>query len=138
MSHPTSKKIKQNFYVNEKFTFREVTLNEVERIIKNLPKKKAADGDITPKVLKKSKFSFEELRNCINYAFSQVKFPCSLKIVNVTLVRKKDYSTNKKNVRPVIVLPLLFKVFERLMYGQLKSVSYFPKKLFLFASMKAF
>ena len=37
-SHLSIKNIKQNFTVNEKFIFREFTVNEVERVIKKLPK----------------------------------------------------------------------------------------------------
>lgn len=37
-SHLSIKNIKQNFTVNEKFIFREFTVNEVEQVIKKLPK----------------------------------------------------------------------------------------------------
>lgn len=62
-SYPSIQKTKQNFNVNEKFTFWQVTVNEVEQIIKELPKNKEASGDIPRKVLKQSKFSFKGLRN---------------------------------------------------------------------------
>ena len=58
-SYPSIQKTKQNFNVNEKFTFWQVTVNEVEQIIKELPKNKEASGDIPRKVLKQSKFSFK-------------------------------------------------------------------------------
>ena len=47
------------------------------------------------------------------------KFPITLKNANVTPVHKKDDPTDKKNIRPVSVLPLLSKVFERVIYNQL-------------------
>ena len=81
-SHPSVMKMKQNFNGSEKFTFLEVTLHEVERNVKELLKNKAASGDISLKVLKESNFSFEKLRNCINYAFSSGKFPDSPNIEN--------------------------------------------------------
>ena len=71
MYHPSVKEIKENFNVKEKFTFREVTVNEVEQIIMVLLEYKVAGGDIPLKFLKQSSsFSLEELRYCINYAFS--------------------------------------------------------------------
>ena len=44
-----------------------------------------------------------------------------MKIANITPVHKKDEPTDKKNYRPVSVLPLLSKVFERLLYDQLSD-----------------
>ena len=52
ISHPSIEKTKLNLNMNEKFTFRKVSVNEVERIIKKLPKIKATDGDIPLKILK--------------------------------------------------------------------------------------
>lgn len=98
-SHLSIKKIKQNFDVNEKITFQVATVNEVEQSNKRLLKNKAAGGDIPLKVLKQSsKFCFEELRYCINYAFSHGKFLDSLKIANGTHVHKKDDPTDKTNL----------------------------------------
>ena len=44
-----------------------------------------------------------------------------MKIANITPVHKKGEPTNKENYRPVSVLPLLSKVFERLLYDQLSA-----------------
>ena len=44
-----------------------------------------------------------------------------MKIANITPVHKKDEPTDKENYRPVSVLPLLSKVFERLLYDQLSD-----------------
>ena len=44
-----------------------------------------------------------------------------MKIANITPAHKKDESTDKENYRPVSVLPLLPKVFERLLYDQLSE-----------------
>ena len=48
-------------------------------------------------------------------------FPDSLKKTNITLAHKKDEPTDKENYRTVSVLPLLSKVFERLLYDQLSE-----------------
>ena len=58
------------------------------------------------------------------------KFPITLKNANVTPVHKKDDPTDKTNFRPISVLPLLSKVFERVIYKQLgKYVDTFLNKL---------
>ena len=54
-------------------------------------------------------------------------FPDSLKIANITPAHKKDELTDKENYKPVSVLLLLSKVFERLFYDQLSE--YLEKKL---------
>ena len=59
------RKLKQNFNVSNKFTFRR--LNELSR---KFQKNKATGGDIPLKVLKEWNFSFEEFTHCMNYAFS--------------------------------------------------------------------
>ena len=58
------------------------------------------------------------------------KFPITLKNANVRPVHKKDDPTDKTNVRPASVLPLLSKVFERVIYNQLvKYMDTFLNKL---------
>ena len=44
-----------------------------------------------------------------------------MKTANIAPVHKKDKPTDKENYRPVSVLPLLSKVFERLLYDQLSE-----------------
>ena len=46
-------------------------------------------------------------------------FPDCLKEANVTPIFKKDDHLDKDNYRPVRILPLLSKVFEKLIYKQL-------------------
>ena len=58
------------------------------------------------------------------------KLPITLKNANATPVHKKDDPTDKTNFRPVSVLPLLSKVFERVVYNQLgKHMGTFLNKL---------
>ena len=61
------------------------------------------------------------LRDCINDCILKEKFPDSLKLANITPVLKKDEPTNKENYRPVSILPLISKIFERLLYDQLNA-----------------
>ena len=118
-NHPSIIKIKERYKVKENFSFRLATTEEIKAIIKDLPTNKAAGGEMPVNVLKKSNFSFDELTICVNYGLINGKFPITLKNVNVTPVHKKDDPTDKTNFRPISVLPLLSKVFERVIYNQL-------------------
>ena len=60
------------------------------------------------------------LTDYINDALSQGIFPDSLKFANITPVHKKDHATDKENYRAVSVLPLFSKIFEKVIYDQLK------------------
>ena len=55
----------------------------------------------------------------LNESSEKSKFPDSLKLVNVTPVFKKGARTSKNNYRPVSILPILSKLFERLISKQL-------------------
>ena len=61
------------------------------------------------------------LADCINGALSQGIFPDSLKLANITPVHKKGETTDKENYRPVSVLPLFSKIFEKVIYDQLSQ-----------------
>ena len=87
--------------------------------MKNLPSDKATAREITVDILKNSEFCFSELIKCINKAFTENKFPDTLKISDRVPVFKKLDLTDKTNFRPVSLLPILSKVFEKIMYNQL-------------------
>ena len=89
--------------------------------IKNIPKNKATGGEKPLHIRKQSGFTYQMLTDCINDALSQGIFPDSLKFANITPVHKKDEATDKQNYRPVSVLPLLSKVFEKVIYDQLSQ-----------------
>ena len=129
-NHPSIVKSKEQYKVKSNFSFKLATTEEVKAIIRDLPTNKAAGGEIPVNILNKSNFSFDELTKCGNYAWTYGKFPITLKNPNVTPVHKKDDPTDKTNFRPVSVLPLLSKVFERVIYNQLgKYMDKFLNKL---------
>ena len=76
---------------------------------------KAAGGEIPQKILKEYDFSFHFLTSCINEA-KKNKFPYSLKLSIIAPVHKKKDLTDKTNYRPVRILPLLSKVFEKVIF----------------------
>ena len=76
-------------------------------------------SEIPIQILRESEFTFETLTNCINKSIETGYFPDSLNEANVTPIFKKDDPLDKYNSRTV--LPLISKVFERLIYNQLSE-----------------
>ena len=56
-----------------------------------------------------------------NKSFTSGEFPDCLKQANVSPIFKKDDSLNKENYRPVSILLLLSKVYEKLLYNRLSD-----------------
>ena len=76
-------------------------------------------GEIPTKILKECEFSFEILTQSVNKSFASGEFQDCLKQANISLIFKKDEPLDKENYRPVSILPLLSKVYEKLLYNRL-------------------
>ena len=121
-NHPSIMNIKSKYTIQEKFSIKPVTVKDVENIIKNMPNNKASGGEIPLNILKQSRFTYKMLTDCINDAIvGEDIFPDSLKFGDITPVHKKDETTNKENYRPISVLPLISKIFERIIHDQLSE-----------------
>ena len=91
---------------------------EVIRIIKDFEGDKASD--ISVKVLKRiSKFIAGHLSGFINYFMELGTFPNILKIGKITPIHKKGDAQLFENYRPISVLPIFGKIFEKVMYDRL-------------------
>ena len=55
---------------------------------------------------------------CVNEALKTGSFPDSLKCANPIRIYKKGGRFDKNNYRPVSILPLLLKVYERVIHEQ--------------------
>ena len=118
-NHPSIKTIKENFPNVKKFAFQLVSTEDVKKVIKDLKTNKSVRGEIPTQILKESEFTFETLKNCINQSLKTTgEFPGSL---NLTPIYKNDDPLDKSNYRPVSILPLLSKVYERIIYKQLSQ-----------------
>ena len=72
-------------------------------------------------ISKESEFTFETLTNFINKSIELDIFRIvSKKLISLPFL-KKDDPLDKSNYRPVSILPLISKVFERLVYNQLSK-----------------
>ena len=117
-NHPSILKIKEKFQLNKRFSFQHVSETTVRKVVKNLPSDKVSAGEIPIKIPKESTFCFPELTNCINESLTNNKFPDTLKLSDRTPVLKKLDPSDKANYRRVSILPLVCKVFEKIMYVQ--------------------
>ena len=55
----------------------------------------------------------------LNESIKKSTFPSILKIANITSVFKKEYRGSKENYRPVSILPVISKIFEKLLCKQI-------------------
>ena len=93
----------------------------MEKEILALNNKKAAGADNIPSRILKDAISVvvSPLTQLFNSSVIEPHFPTKLKCANVIPLFKKDSNTDKKNYRPISILPSISKVFERLMFRQI-------------------
>ena len=121
--HPSIIDIIEKVEVNSKFSFHEVIYSEIESEIKNINVRKAGTfKNIPAKLLKQVKgVIIEPLMKIWNEeVIKNKKFPSKLKCADLTPIFKKCDSILKENYRPVSILPVVSKIFERLMQSQMK------------------
>ena len=98
--------------------------------MKHLSSDKVSADEIPIKILKESTFCFPELTNCTYESLTNNTFPDTLKLSNLIPAFKKLDPSDKANYRPVSILPLLSKVFEKILYDQLyKYIEHFLNQI---------
>ena len=105
------------------FSFNEASLSDIEKELRSLNPNKAYNfKNISPKILKESReYCSDILQKLFNKTLSNEEFPNDLKLVDVTPIYKKDDPNKSKNYRPVSVLPVVSKVFEKTMHDQISQ-----------------
>ena len=79
-------------------------------------------SDIPFKIIKANEnFFAEAICFYFNKSLENSKFPNCLKLANITTVFKKGARTSKNNYRPVSILHVFSKIFERLLSRQLSE-----------------
>ena len=120
-SHPSILKIKENVKLKDKFLFNDMISDDLKTEISELnPNKASIENDIPAKILIVSKDIVSYyLSNIYNNCKHDNQYPLSLKAADVTPIHKKDEKTAMKNYRPVSLIPIVSKLFERNMYDQI-------------------
>ena len=120
--HPSTLAI-QSHCEKETFRFSEVNIEDIKKDILKLDKNKASQhSDIPIKIIKENlDFFVGFLCTNINSSFKSSSFPSCLKMADVTPLHKKGKKDLKENYRPVSILPVFSKVFERSMFAQMPS-----------------
>ena len=118
--HPSIKLINENV-VKGKFSFATVSLADIEKEIMGLDGKKASmSSNIPPKFLKENCIICSQpLTTIINNGISNSFFDGGLKLADLIPVHKVDDTTNKKNYRNISLLPVVSKIFEKLLQVQI-------------------
>ena len=122
-SHPSILKIKENVNIEDKFEFENMTSDQIESdIIKLKTKKASMENDIPTKVLKgTTDIVGPYLSNIFNNSKNTQTYPLSLKVADVTPIPKTREKNVLKQYRPVSLIPIISKLFERNMFDQTSS-----------------
>ena len=117
--HPSIKLINENV-VKGNFSFEEVSAATIRKEIRALDDTKASmSTSIPPKILKENIDIFcNPITTIINSGISNSCFDEGLKFADVTPIHKADVTTDKTNYRNVSLLPVVSKIFEKVMQSQ--------------------
>ena len=129
-NHPSVQVIRENINLNQEFFFKQVEVDEILKGIRNLDSNKNGTFQNIPsnRLKEMSEVSAPFLTNVWNIEIvSQHKFSYNLKLADVTPVFKKDDANLTKSYRPVSVLLIVSKIFERLLQKQ--TISYIDQYL---------
>ena len=114
-NHPSIIRIHQEWYSNNNFSFTPISQQDIHDIINNIDSSPAYKKEnIPPKILK------DNIDKCAMTLISDVNkclkngiFPDNLKYADITPIFKKDARLDKTNYRPIIILPALSKIYEK-------------------------
>ena len=120
-NHPSICAIKENFKNNSVFEISKATVGDVNHIIRSLNPKKATGPDlIPPKIVKMTANIIDShIANIINADLERNCFSEDAKIASVRPIYKKDDRTKIKNYRPVSILNVFSKIYERFLHDVL-------------------
>ena len=89
--------------------------NEVMRVIGNLKNKGNKLFDISPVVLKENSLLFStHISSLYNFSLIERVFPMLMKIARIIAIHKSGLESIIDNYRPISILPVVSKIFERL------------------------
>ena len=127
--HPSITKIQENNITHSILDFKPVEESFISKQINNLSSKKATGHDgISAKILKFAKpVVLQPITFLINETIKVSEFPDECKKAMASPLHKKNSTQDKENYRPVSILPILSKLYERAINVQL--VDFFLNKI---------
>jgi len=113
-----SKRLREN-----NFSFQSIDESIITDILENLDESKAAGFDNIPGTLLKdgSEILSKPISDILNLSIKLSKFPEKCKIAKIKPIYKKGSKVEATNYRPISLLPLISKVFERVIHNQLQA-----------------
>ena len=117
--HPSIIIIKRFHYQTAPFLYMDKKI--VLKIVRSLSNNKASQETNLPVrfVKENAEYFAEIICSQFNESINSLKFPLSFKLANVAPVFKNESRNHRNNYRPVSILPLISKVFEKIMNKQL-------------------
>ena len=95
--------IRDKYQNSFNFKFKFVSTDQVIKFIDEIDCNKSSSGDIPAKII------------------STGNFPDELKIAHIVPVFKKEDQNDKTNYRPIRLLPIISKLFEKVLYKQIED-----------------
>ena len=93
-----------------------ISLNDILREIKTLKNKKCSIDDFSPQIIKEnSRLLAIPLAFILNQSLNEDKFPVKLKSARVIPIYKKGAKSDLNNFRPISLLNIFSKIFEKVM-----------------------
>ena len=125
-NHPSVLKIQTKKTPTWSFTLSPVNETQVQKLLSQVNPRKSTGYDNFPSKLLKvvSRDIAPSMTSLINHSINTHIFPAGLKYAELSPVFKKDDPLNKKNYRPISILPCMSKIFEKVLNMQISSYFY--------------
>ena len=114
--------IKNKYQNSFNFKFEFVSTDQVIKFVDGTDCNKSASEGLPVKSIKTAKEEIAEpITNYINSSISTGTFPDELKLADIAPVFEKEDQNDKTNYSPISLLPLISKIFEKLLYQQIED-----------------
>lgn len=102
--------------INKDMSWTPITPFEIQKILRTMERKKSSGYDEMPITVIQDNVDIlaESLSKFYNECYNQGVFPEQLKIAKIIPIYKKGKRTDPMNYRPISLLPVLAKIFEKL------------------------
>ena len=107
----------------DSFSFKEVSESDVLKALNDIETNKAAGSDKIQGIFLKdgAEVLSQPISELINLSLKTSVFPKDCKIAKLVPLHKKGSKTDPKNYRPISLLPLLSKIFEKVVHQQMQN-----------------